>query len=79
MYCKSSVFEISINNYIFKGGSTNVPNKLQQTRGTILTERDCSGIWTTNYNHNVHICIHDEKSGSCNVSVILSILYGSYS
>ncbi|KAH3769178.1 hypothetical protein DPMN_170426 [Dreissena polymorpha] len=39
---------------------------LLETDGKILSSSQCAGYWSTNYNHNVHICIDNKNSGACN-------------
>ncbi|XP_045188152.1 trypsin-like [Mercenaria mercenaria] len=48
------------------GGVSSIPNVLQQTTGKILSGADCAAAWSSNYNHQVHICIDNSNTGSCN-------------
>jgi len=46
--------------------SGSISNQLLETTGTILSDGGCEAHWSTNYNSNAHICIHNDVTGSCN-------------
>ncbi|XP_060567411.1 trypsin-like [Ruditapes philippinarum] len=48
------------------GSTVSNPTQLQETTGRILTNSECTSSWGSNYNGNVHICIHNTATGSCN-------------
>ncbi|XP_052760465.1 fibrinolytic enzyme, isozyme C-like [Mya arenaria] len=49
------------------GTSSNkvIPNQLQETSGVIYNQTQCAAVWTRNYEHNAHICIHNALTGTC--------------
>ncbi|XP_045199094.2 chymotrypsinogen A-like [Mercenaria mercenaria] len=42
------------------------PNVLQETTGTVLSSDGCTSAFGSNYNHDVHMCLGNSESGTCN-------------
>ena len=48
-----------------------LPITLQGAELDVLTDAECSAIWDSNYNGDVHVCVYDNENqllGACNVS-----------
>ena len=62
--------------YLFIGtGDKDIPNQLQETDGTILSSSQCTSDWRNNYNHAVHICIDNQQTGTCQVSLLSKYVF----